>query len=258
MDQQGSQSEGKTISFTLNRDKVVNAVLAVQLGLLLVFGWQIYGIKSQLNGSGSANAANGGGAKVAAAPTPSPSAAGQPTAGTVSAPTEDDHLRGNPSAKITLIEYSDFECPFCARFHPTAQEAVDSYGDDVNWVYRHFPLSFHLTAEPKAVASECVASLAGNDTFWEFADTLFADTSIQTAKLADVAESVGVNRAAFQECLDNNEFLADVQADLASGQEAGVTGTPGTIVYNNETGESSLVPGALPLSQLSATIDSLL
>src|SRR3989344_4864332 len=88
--------------------------------------------------------------------------------------TSEDHIRGNPNAEVTIVEYSDYECPFCKSFHPTMQRIVDEYGDKVAWVYRHFPLdSIHSKARPEAVAAECAAELGGNDAFWKFTDRFF-------------------------------------------------------------------------------------
>lgn len=88
--------------------------------------------------------------------------------------TEKDHIKGNANAKITLVEFSDFQCPFCRRFHPTAQQALDAYQGNVRWVYKHFPLdSIHPEARPAAEASECVAEQKGSEGFWQFADILF-------------------------------------------------------------------------------------
>lgn len=254
MEQKKSSNQ---ISITVDRDKIINVVLAVQLGLLLVFGWQLVEVKDMLHSQGSDTAvAQANPSPSAVAPTPSAAPTAQ--VGTVSAPTTEDYVRGEVNAKISLIEYSDFECPFCARFHPTAQQAVDEYDGQVNWIYRHFPLSFHAGAQKKAEAANCVGKLGGNDAFWSFTDTLFASTATPVTELANLAASAGVDATAFQSCLDSGEESAAVQADLTSGQQAGVTGTPGTIVYNNETGESELVPGALPYAQLQSIIESLL
>ena len=88
---------------------------------------------------------------------------------------DDDPVMGDPDAPITIIEFSDFQCPFCEKFHPTSQQVLQEYGDDVRWVYRHFPLdSIHPRARPSAMASEC-ADEQGK--FWEFANTLFANQS---------------------------------------------------------------------------------
>lgn len=87
---------------------------------------------------------------------------------------EDDHLYGNPDAEVTVIEYSDFECPFCKTFHPIVERLVNESDGKVNWVYRHFPLeSIHPNARGMALASECVAELGGNEAFWEFSNKLF-------------------------------------------------------------------------------------
>lgn len=86
-----------------------------------------------------------------------------------------DHIKGDPStAQITIIEYSDFECPFCARFHPVLEKIVAESNGSIAWVYRQFPLvQIHQNAMERTVASECVAKLKGNDAFWEYADLLF-------------------------------------------------------------------------------------
>lgn len=81
-----------------------------------------------------------------------------------------DHYKGSKNAKIAIIEYSDYECPFCHRVHPTIQSLVDKYDGDVVWIYRHFPLGFHPEALPLAIGAECVAKLKGNDAFWKFTD----------------------------------------------------------------------------------------
>lgn len=87
---------------------------------------------------------------------------------------EEDHIRGNPNAPITLVEFSDFECPFCRRFHPTVQQAMAEYGDQIRWVYKHFPLDqIHPQARPAAEASECIAEQKGDEGFWQFTDAIF-------------------------------------------------------------------------------------
>ena len=84
--------------------------------------------------------------------------------------TATEHIRGNKNAQLAIIEYSDYQCPFCHRVHPTEKQLVADYGDKVMWVFRHFPLSFHPDAEPFAIGAECASEIGGNDAFWTFTD----------------------------------------------------------------------------------------
>lgn len=89
--------------------------------------------------------------------------------------TEKDHIRGNPNARITLVEYSDLQCPFCKRFHPTVQQALEEYGGQIRWVYKHYPIDqIHPQARPAGEAAECIGEQKGNEGFWQFVDAVFA------------------------------------------------------------------------------------
>jgi protein-disulfide isomerase len=135
-----------------------------------------------------------------------------------------DHIYGNPSAEITLIEYSDFECPFCKRFHPTAKQLVDKSSGGVNWVYRHFPLGFHNPgAQKQAEASECAAKLGGNDAFWLYTDHIYARTrsngnGFPVENLVPLAKEIGLDGGQFRRCLESGEMTAKVKADYQMGQ----------------------------------------
>ena len=91
--------------------------------------------------------------------------------GNVPPPTANEHIYGNPNAPVTIIEYSDFECPYCKQFHPILKQIVDESNNNVRWIYRHFPI--HQHSFEKLVAAECVAKLKGNDAFWKYGDLLF-------------------------------------------------------------------------------------
>jgi len=178
--------------------------------------------------------------------------------------TEEDHLRGNPEAKIVLVEYSDYECSFCNLFHPTMQQVITKYGDQVAWVYRHFPLiNMHAQAQISAEASECVAKLAGNDIFWKYSDRLFEEAekngslALTENKLIEYASELGVNNTALQNCLDSGETTELVNEDAIGGESAGITGTPGTILVTSE-GDYELISGALPLEQVISVIEQYL
>jgi protein-disulfide isomerase len=178
-------------------------------------------------------------------------------------PSPEDHVYGDPQAPITLIEYSDFECPFCKRFHATAKQLVDNSNGQVNWVYRHFPLDSHNPlAQKEAEAAECAAELGGNEAFWRYADLVFARTQsggngLPTESLAPMAAEIGLNKAAFSQCLESGKYTGKVRRQMAEGTRAGVTGTPGNILYHRESGNVQAVHGAQPYQNLAGAVQAL-
>ena len=182
-----------------------------------------------------------------AAPT---AAAPEAAAADVPAVTDADHIRGNADAKVVLIEYSDFECPFCSRHHPNMLKLMEEFPDDVAWVYRHFPLSFHPEAFPAAVASEC-ASEQGK--FWEYADALFENQDdLDEDYYPTLAAELGLNTTTFQSCVDSGKYDDLIEASTSAGGAAGVNGTPATFV-NGE-----LISGAVPYETLKGIVEDAL
>ncbi len=171
-----------------------------------------------------------------------------------------DHIRGDKDARITIVEYSDYDCPFCTRVHPTIKEVVEEYDGKVNWVYRHFPLSFHEpSASAKAEAAECVADVAGNDAFWAYSDALYEGKATgDTTSLVKLAADLKVDKAKFQECIDSDKFDDRIAQDIDEGAQAGVTGTPGNIILDNKTGRAISVVGAQPKQNFKKVIDVML
>ena len=228
---------------------VLTIVLAFAVGVL----WQKV---ANLEGGGTRVADLGQGPAA-----PADGKLSEEQAANVAAVSDEDFVRGNRNAEIFLIEYSDLECPFCASFHPTAKQALDEYGDQLAWVYRHFPLeTIHPRAIPAAEASECVASLGGKDAFWDFTDYLFenqSSTTLSDSGLTTAATTAGVDSGAFSSCYEAQTFSANVTADYQSGIDAGVTGTPGNFVMNSK-GEVWVVPGAVPFENLKSVIDEAL
>jgi protein-disulfide isomerase len=174
-----------------------------------------------------------------------------------------DHIYGDPNAPISLIEYSDFECPFCKHFQPTPKEVVDASGGAVNWVYRHFPLGMHNPgSEKEAEASECANSLGGNNTFWRYANTIYARTQsngkgFPVSQLVPLAKEIGLNKRRFRECLDSGRFASRVQEDSDEGGKIGVEATPTNILLDSKTGQVILRSGAVPPEALKVDIDNL-
>lgn len=175
-----------------------------------------------------------------------------------------DHIRGNAKANISLIEYSDFECPFCKSFHPTTNQILAAYGDKVNIVYRHWPLPFHEPmASKEAVASECANELGGNDKFWGMVDLMFENTTsngngLSEKDLLQFSSQLGLDQGQFKSCLDSGKYDKKIKSDLADGEKAGVSGTPGNILINNKTGEAYMLDGARPFVSFQMVIDDML
>lgn len=164
-------------------------------------------------------------------------------------------VKGNENAPVTIVEFSDFECPFCGRFYSeTLDQIVKEYIDTgkAKLYYRHYPLSFHPNATPLALASEC-ANDQGK--FWEMHDKIFDATVAGTSSTATTdtmkqwAVDLGLNASTFNNCLDNKTHQSKIDEDFAAGSEVGVSGTP-TFYINGKQ-----IVGAQPFSAFKAIID---
>lgn len=197
-------------------------------------------------------------------PAPTPAAPAEPTRPPasleISPITSDDHIRGPENAKITILEYSDLECPFCKIFHQSMLKVLEAYPNDVRWVFRHAPIpQLHPNAPAIANAAECAAA---QGKFWEFTDVVFsgspADTGTDLADIPARAQTAGVpDLAAFQACVENNEFADKVDAQLEDGVKAGLQGTPFNMVITQD-GNKAQLGGGVPFEQLQSAIDPLL
>lgn len=199
----------------------------------------------------------------AQAPTAPNQAPPEPQAGPVEPLKVEDHVRGVRSARILLFEYSDLECPFCKRFHPTAKQIVDEYKGQVAWVYRHFPLDqIHSKADKEAEAIECAKDQGGEDAFWKMTDKIFevtpSNNGLNLDDLPKLAGDVGLNSSTLKTCLDSGKYAAYVEEDYQGGIKAGITGTPGNILLDTKTNKIKLIPGAVPFDQFKVAIDDLL
>lgn len=153
---------------------------------------------------------------------------------TIEVSEDDDAFKGDPNAPVTIIEFSDFECPFCASFHrntlPQIEEKYINTGK-VKLVYRDFPFSFHPNAQKAAEAAECAAD---QGKFWEMHDIIFENQkAIDIDNLKQYAVSIEINNVLFNDCLDSNRYSEEVKKDFSDGSDAGVTGTP-TFFINGE------------------------
>ena len=171
-----------------------------------------------------------------------------------------DHIRGNPAAPVTLIEYSDFECPYCKNFHGTLRKLVEDSKGKVRWVYRHFPLDqLHSKARKEAAASECAAELGGNAAFWKFADRLFElsrsnnRTDIDKV-LPQVAHETGLDMAKFKSCLASGRHDKRVEEDLQNAMATGGNGTPWSLIVS-KSGKVHPLSGARPYPAVKQLVD---
>lgn len=167
-------------------------------------------------------------------------------------PSKSDHIYGSAGAPVTLIEYSDFECPYCKRFHETVKRVVNESKGQVNWVYRHFPLEqLHPgKARQTAVASECAAELGSNDAFWKFADRFFeltpSNNRTDTATvLPQIAREIGLDEKQFAACLASGKHDKRIEADHRAAIATGGNGTPWSIVLS-KSGKTYVLSGAQP------------
>ncbi len=226
---------------------------AVSIGLLgLIVGYAL--------STGMGNPLVAGGNNPTPTPTPvandpTPVPAGDP------ADADDDEVMGNSSATVTLIEFTDYECPFCGRhFEQTVPSIIKDYVDTgkVKYVVRDFPLSFHPSAQKAAEATECAAE---QDKFWEMHDKIFETQGAwgadAVASFKKYATELGLNASAFNTCLDTGAMAGEVSADLADGSAAGISGTPGFWIVSDD-GASKNISGAYPFATFQAAFDEML
>lgn len=156
-----------------------------------------------------------------------------------------DHIRGNPNAKVTVIVYTDFQCPYCARLHASMRTLVSE--TDTRWIYRHFPLESHQQAANAAQAAECAGA---QGRFWEYSDALFEPNNKidSDASFTRIASTLGLDSKMFAACLSSRQFSRRVAAQREDGLNRKITGTP-TFFVNGKR-----FSGAIPIDQLKSVL----
>jgi protein-disulfide isomerase len=166
-------------------------------------------------------------------------------------PSSNDHIRGDANAEFSLITYIDYECPYCKKFHDYGK-AFTSQNEDVNWIGRHFPLSFHNPgAQEQSEAAECAAELGGSEAFWKYSDLIMERTTsngtgFPVKDLVPLAVEIGLDQADFSECFESDRYKQKVKDQYQNGVRGGVTGTPGNFLVHNPTGTIEIIKGAQP------------
>jgi protein-disulfide isomerase len=155
--------------------------------------------------------------------------------------------RGPDNAPVTIVEFSDFQCPYCGRAYPTVEKLMKDYDGKVRLVFRHFPLSFHPNAEKAAEAAACAQD---QGKFWQMHDKMFTNQQkLDVNDLKSFAKDLGLDTGKFDKCLDSGEKAALVSSDEKDGQQAGVNGTPAFFI------NGIFINGAVPYEQFKETID---
>ncbi len=160
--------------------------------------------------------------------------------------TADDPVRGPKSAPITIIEFTDFQCPYCKRSQDTLKKVLEVYGDQVKIVEKQFPLSFHNRAKPAAEAVLCAKE---QGKFWEMHSKVFPSQSLEDADFTRFATEIGLNMKKFNKCYTEHRMAPRIDADMAEGQRVGVRGTPHFFINGRP------INGAQPFEAFKAIID---
>jgi protein-disulfide isomerase len=155
--------------------------------------------------------------------------------------------QGPANAPVTIVEFADFQCPFCARLVPTLQKVRQKYGDKIRFVFRQYPLSMHPNAQKAAEASLC-ANEQGK--FWEMHDSMFTDQEeLAVDNLKSKAAALGLKAEEFNSCLDSGKYVSQIQSEVKDGTAVGVNGTPAMFINGR------FVNGAVPIEEISSIID---
>jgi protein-disulfide isomerase len=162
--------------------------------------------------------------------------------------TQGSPVLGASQAPVTIVEFSDFECPYCGALYPTLKEVEKNYGDKIKVVYRQFPLaSIHPNAQKAAEASLCANE---QQKFWELHDAMFTDQrNLSVNALKQKAAALNLNTDQFNSCLDSGKYVDVIRRDVADGTKLGVSGTPAMFVNGR------YLSGAQPYQEISKIID---
>lgn len=203
---------------------------------------------------------------VPSAPQAAAQQAPQQPAGPIEVSIDDDPILGDKNAKVTMIDFSDYECPFCKRyFDETFSQIKKDYIDTgkVKYVYRDLPLSFHQNAHAEAQAAECAREQGGDAAYFQYHDEIFKRTTsngtgLALDQLSVIANDIGLNGSALQSCLDSEKYKAEVDKDLADAATYGATGTPSFFIGKSGSGDTfngTILVGAQPFTAFKTIID---
>lgn len=166
---------------------------------------------------------------------------------------DDDAVKGDKNAKVTIVEFSDFECPYCAMYYEnTYKQLQKTYIDTgkVNYIFRDFPLSFHADAYPSALAAECLKEQKGDSAYFKLHDRMFENQDKLTYENFEKwAKEFGADVGKFKTCFDNDKYKEEIASDMKDGQSVGIQGTPAFFV------NGKFLSGAQPFENFQAIIE---
>lgn len=147
------------------------------------------------------------------------------------------HVYGDPSAPVKLVEFSDYQCPYCAKLHPNLKRLVDNSKGQISWEYRHLPLPNHSLAQPTAIVLECVAKELGEEAFWMFTDTIYENQDRLSAEfLKNITVKLGLTEAQLTACKSDTTIVDLINTDIKTATVLGGSGTPFTVIlYPDDT-----------------------
>lgn len=176
---------------------------------------------------------------------------------------ETDYIRGNPNAPILMIEYSDYDCPFCKQFHETMVQIMEEFGIEgrVAWVYRQFPIpQLHPNSPRISEAALCVGDIGGQNAFWQFSDLVFeqreATEPTNIVRLPEYAERAGVERAAYEACMNSGRMKTAVEDSMREAFDIGARGTPYTILVAGN--QQAVINGAQSYATVRGIVSNLI
>lgn len=158
---------------------------------------------------------------------------------------QDDFILGNKDAPFSLIVFSDFQCPFCAKFYPSAREFVESSKGKVNLIIRHYPLDFHPLADDLSIIAECLGKELNANAYWGFTDHAYKAGKIEDAELVlnNFIQANKIKNLDIQACRSSSEMKEKITLHLKEGKAVGVTGTPSSVIFNNKSKKAKLIMG---------------
>src|SRR5260364_157561 len=174
--------------------------------------------------------------------------------------TTGQHLYGHPKARFTLVEFSDFECPFCKSFHVTLKQLVEASQGHINWQWKHLPLHPPVSQQ-EAESAECVAQQKGNSGFWRFAEALFTHTRGNGAgvpNLDALLRKAGIDLPLYRVCLRSGQAVVRIEMMKQEALALGIDGTPATLIIDHATGNRRLIRGLQSAQNLIAALKHML